>query len=69
MYLTALVASTSIGLLGFSSDSTFTELCLRVKNLTANPLKIKPAVLQVELNYWNPQPELVKVRCYRQSVL
>lgn len=32
----------------------------RVKNLTANPLKIKPAVLQVELNYWNPQPELVK---------
>ncbi|KAH8104946.1 Aldo/keto reductase [Phellopilus nigrolimitatus] len=32
----------------------------RVQNLTANPLKIKPAVLQVELNFWNPQPELLK---------
>ncbi|KAF8817080.1 Aldo/keto reductase [Phlegmacium glaucopus] len=32
----------------------------RIQNLTANPLKIKPAVNQVELNYWNPQPELVK---------
>jgi len=32
----------------------------RVQNLTANPLKIKPAVNQVELNYWNPQPELLK---------
>ncbi|TFK27646.1 Aldo/keto reductase [Coprinopsis marcescibilis] len=32
----------------------------RVQNLTANPLKIKPAINQVELNYWNPQPELVK---------
>ena len=33
----------------------------RIQNLTANPLKIKPAVNQVELNYWNPQPELLKV--------
>lgn len=32
----------------------------RIQNLTANPLKIKPAVNQVELNYWNPQPELLK---------
>ncbi|KAH6912568.1 NADP-dependent oxidoreductase domain-containing protein [Coprinopsis sp. MPI-PUGE-AT-0042] len=32
----------------------------RIQNLTANPLKIQPAVNQVELSYWNPQPELVK---------
>lgn len=32
----------------------------RIQNLTANPLKYRPAVNQVELNYWNPQPELVK---------
>ncbi|KJA17444.1 hypothetical protein HYPSUDRAFT_46386 [Hypholoma sublateritium FD-334 SS-4] len=32
----------------------------RIKNLTANPLKIMPAVNQVELSYWNPQPELLK---------
>jgi len=32
----------------------------RIKNLTANPLKYKPAVNQVELNYFNPQPELLK---------
>ena len=31
----------------------------RIKNLTANPLKYKPAVNQVELNFWNPQPELL----------
>ncbi|KIM43053.1 hypothetical protein M413DRAFT_394824 [Hebeloma cylindrosporum] len=31
----------------------------RIQNLTANPLKIKPYVNQVELNYWNPQPELL----------
>lgn len=31
----------------------------RVKNLTANNLKIHPAVNQVELNFWNPQPELL----------
>lgn len=31
----------------------------RVKNLTANPLKYKPAVNQVELSFWNPQPELL----------
>ncbi|KAI0727164.1 NADP-dependent oxidoreductase domain-containing protein [Fomitopsis betulina] len=32
----------------------------RIKNLTANPLKYKPAVNQVELSYWNPQPELLE---------
>ncbi|KAF8158450.1 NADP-dependent oxidoreductase domain-containing protein [Crassisporium funariophilum] len=32
----------------------------RMQNLTANSLKVKPAVNQVELSYWNPQPELVK---------
>ncbi|KAG6902419.1 hypothetical protein C0995_000345 [Termitomyces sp. Mi166 len=32
----------------------------KIQNLTGNPLKFKPAVNQVELNYWNPQPELVK---------
>jgi diketogulonate reductase-like aldo/keto reductase len=25
-------------------------------------LKYKPAVNQVEINFWNPQPELLKVR-------
>ncbi|KAI0629805.1 NADP-dependent oxidoreductase domain-containing protein [Trametes polyzona] len=32
----------------------------KLRNLTANPLKYKPAVNQVELNFWNPQPELLK---------
>ncbi|PPQ65906.1 hypothetical protein CVT26_000926 [Gymnopilus dilepis] len=32
----------------------------RLQNLTANPLKIRPAINQVELSYWNPQPELLK---------
>ncbi|KAF8877158.1 NADP-dependent oxidoreductase domain-containing protein [Gymnopilus junonius] len=32
----------------------------RLQNLTANNLKIKPAVNQVELSYWNPQSELLK---------
>ncbi|KAG5641608.1 hypothetical protein DXG03_004645 [Asterophora parasitica] len=32
----------------------------RLKNLTANPLKIRPAINQVELSYWNPQPELLE---------
>ncbi|KIK91961.1 hypothetical protein PAXRUDRAFT_830404 [Paxillus rubicundulus Ve08.2h10] len=32
----------------------------RIQNLTANPLKHQPAVNQVELNFWNPQPELLK---------
>ncbi|KAK1232181.1 hypothetical protein PQX77_004693 [Marasmius sp. AFHP31] len=32
----------------------------RIKNLTANPLKHKPAINQVELNFWLPQPELVQ---------
>jgi hypothetical protein len=33
----------------------------RIQNLTANPLKIKPAINQVELNFWNPQPDLIEV--------
>ncbi|KXN92855.1 Aldehyde reductase 1 [Leucoagaricus sp. SymC.cos] len=32
----------------------------RLQNLTANLLKYQPAVNQVELSYWNPQPELLK---------
>ncbi|KAI0917638.1 hypothetical protein AcW1_007203 [Taiwanofungus camphoratus] len=32
----------------------------RIQNLTANPLRVQPAVNQVELNFWNPQPELLK---------
>ncbi|EEB91625.1 hypothetical protein MPER_09989 [Moniliophthora perniciosa FA553] len=32
----------------------------RIQNLTANPLKIQPAVNQVEINYWFPQPDLVE---------
>jgi len=32
----------------------------RIQNLTANPLKIQPAINQVELNFFNPQPELLK---------
>ncbi|KZO94652.1 Aldo/keto reductase [Calocera viscosa TUFC12733] len=31
----------------------------RIKNLTANALEIKPVINQVELNFFNPQPELV----------
>jgi diketogulonate reductase-like aldo/keto reductase len=34
--------------------------------LTANPLKIKPAINQVELSYWNPQPELVAVSIFER---
>ncbi|KAG2133220.1 NADP-dependent oxidoreductase domain-containing protein [Suillus bovinus] len=41
------------------------ELVDKVKrNLTANNLKYQPAVNQVELNFWNPQPELLKV-CFQ----
>ncbi|PFH54002.1 hypothetical protein AMATHDRAFT_78743 [Amanita thiersii Skay4041] len=32
----------------------------RLQNLTGNPLKIRPAVNQVELNFWFPQPDLLK---------
>ncbi|KAJ7726488.1 NADP-dependent oxidoreductase domain-containing protein [Mycena metata] len=32
----------------------------RLENLTANPLKITPALNQVEINYWFPQPDLIK---------
>jgi len=32
----------------------------RIKNITANPLKYQPAVNQVELNYFNPQPDLLQ---------
>ncbi|KAJ7583505.1 NADP-dependent oxidoreductase domain-containing protein [Mycena floridula] len=31
----------------------------RIQNLTANPLKIKPAVNQVEINYFFPQTEMI----------
>jgi len=27
-----------------------------------NPLKYRPLVNQVELSYWNPQPNLIEVR-------
>lgn len=43
-----------------ASVSDYLDLC-RIQNLTANPLKIKPAINQVELNFFNPQPELLKV--------
>ncbi|KAG7088909.1 hypothetical protein E1B28_012854 [Marasmius oreades] len=32
----------------------------RIKNLTGNPLKYRPAINQVELSYWLPQPELLE---------
>ncbi|KAG9308473.1 NADP-dependent oxidoreductase domain-containing protein [Chiua virens] len=32
----------------------------KIQNLTANSLKHQPAVNQVELNFWNPQPELLQ---------
>ena len=34
----------------------------RFEQLVKNPLKYHPLVNQVELNYWNPQPNLVAVR-------
>lgn len=33
----------------------------RFEQLAKNPLKYHPLVNQVELNYWNPQPNLVAV--------
>ncbi|PPQ63603.1 hypothetical protein CVT24_004463 [Panaeolus cyanescens] len=39
----------------------------RIQNLTANPLKIKPAINQVELSYWNPQPELLQDSSFKWS--
>ncbi|KAE9410002.1 Aldo/keto reductase [Gymnopus androsaceus JB14] len=32
----------------------------RIQNLTANPLKVQPAVNQVEINFWFPQVELLE---------
>ncbi|KAK7023087.1 Aldo-keto reductase [Favolaschia claudopus] len=32
----------------------------KLENLFTNPLKIRPAVNQVEINYWFPQPNLLK---------
>ena len=32
----------------------------RLLNLTSSDITMKPAVNQVELNFWNPQPELLK---------
>ncbi|KAJ7644662.1 NADP-dependent oxidoreductase domain-containing protein [Roridomyces roridus] len=40
----------------------------KLDNLIANPLKIKPAVNQVELNFWLPQPELLEY-AKRNSIL
>ncbi|KDQ49241.1 hypothetical protein JAAARDRAFT_201060 [Jaapia argillacea MUCL 33604] len=40
----------------------------RLKNLTANPLKIQPAVNQVELHFFLPQPELLKY-CKENNIL
>ena len=42
--------------------ASFSFSIRRLQNLTANPLEIQPALNQVELSYWNPQPELVEVR-------
>lgn len=33
----------------------------RIQKLASHPLKVKPAVNQVELSYWLPQPELLQV--------
>lgn len=44
----------------YSSSLRYSFNIPRIKNLTANPLKYKPAVNQVELSYWNPQPELLE---------
>ncbi|EIN06805.1 Aldo/keto reductase [Punctularia strigosozonata HHB-11173 SS5] len=52
--LEALVAKGKVRNIGVSNFNI-----PRLANLTANPLKIKPAVNQVELNYFNPQPELL----------
>lgn len=46
----------------YSADNLWYSFNIRrIQNLTANPLKIRPAINQVELSYWNPQPELLKV--------
>ena len=44
------------------APSQWPHLSRRVENLTGNPLKYQPAVNQVELNFWNPQPALLEVR-------
>ena len=54
--------------LSFSRTFLMQKYCMmysfnirRITNLTSAPdIKIKPAINQVELNYFNPQPELVK---------
>jgi len=33
----------------------------RFEQLMKNPLRYRPSVNQVELNYWNPQPHLIAV--------
>ncbi|ESK84789.1 aldo-keto reductase [Moniliophthora roreri MCA 2997] len=38
----------------------FTATKERIQNLTAKPLKIQPAVKQVEINYWFLRPELLE---------
>ena len=41
----------------------------RFEQLMKNPLKYQPLVNQVELNYWNPQPNLIKVCVITPSLL
>lgn len=48
-----------LSLLESSQPSGCHLRCRRIKNLTSNSLKVKPVINQVELNYWNPQPELL----------
>ena len=43
------------------APSSRLHLFHRVQNLSSNPLKYQPAVNQVELSFWNPQPEFLKV--------
>jgi len=32
----------------------------RLEKLMSHPLKVRPAINQVEMHFWNPQPEMVK---------
>lgn len=46
----------------YGSDHPLSSFNIRrLEELLARPLKIKPVVNQYELNYWNPEPELLKV--------
>ena len=50
----------SVDVDGCCSFQSFT--IWRFEQLMKNPLKYRPSVNQVELNYWNPQPNLLAVR-------